>query len=123
MGVPPAKLHEKPAEANKLARERELKAGFFDPVSSPFRRLGHLRAAGGRHLSGKANFTAQNPSDRRPIGSMKIFDRAGSFQLVLLHRFKTLLLYRDWRLTIYICTPFEPRHSNLKPGIPGRRKK
>jgi hypothetical protein len=32
MGVPPAKLHEKPAEANKSGTEGEQKAGFFDPV-------------------------------------------------------------------------------------------
>jgi hypothetical protein len=29
MGVPPAKLHEKPAEANKSGTEGEQKAGFF----------------------------------------------------------------------------------------------
>jgi len=33
MGVPPAKLHEKPAEANKSGTEGEQKAGFFDPVN------------------------------------------------------------------------------------------
>jgi hypothetical protein len=33
MGVPPAKLHEKPAEANKSGTEGEQKAGFFDPVA------------------------------------------------------------------------------------------
>jgi hypothetical protein len=32
MGVPPAKLHEKPAEANKSGTRGEQKAGFFDPV-------------------------------------------------------------------------------------------
>jgi hypothetical protein len=32
MGVPPAKLHEKPAEANKSGTQGEQKAGFFDPV-------------------------------------------------------------------------------------------
>jgi hypothetical protein len=36
MGVPPAKLHEKPAEANKSGTESEQKAGFFDPVTEPF---------------------------------------------------------------------------------------
>jgi hypothetical protein len=33
MGVPPTKLHEKPAEANKSGTEGEQKAGFFDPVT------------------------------------------------------------------------------------------
>src|ERR1017187_9337594 len=32
MGVPPAKLHEKPAEANKSGTQGDPKAGFFDPV-------------------------------------------------------------------------------------------
>jgi hypothetical protein len=32
IGVPPAKLHEKPAKANKLGTEGEQKAGFFAPV-------------------------------------------------------------------------------------------
>src|ERR1019366_7044659 len=32
MGIPPAKLHEKPAEANKSGTQGEQKAGFFDPV-------------------------------------------------------------------------------------------
>jgi len=34
MGVPPSKLHEKPAEANKSGTEGEQKAGFFDPVAA-----------------------------------------------------------------------------------------
>jgi hypothetical protein len=33
MGVPPAKLHEKPAEANKSGTDGEQKAGFFAPVN------------------------------------------------------------------------------------------
>jgi hypothetical protein len=33
MGVPPAKLHEKPAEANKSGTGSEQMAGFFDPVA------------------------------------------------------------------------------------------
>jgi hypothetical protein len=32
MGVPPAKLHEKPAKANKWGTRSEHAAGFFDPV-------------------------------------------------------------------------------------------
>jgi hypothetical protein len=38
MGVPPAKLHEKPAEANKSGTQGEQKAGFFDPVMPGYRR-------------------------------------------------------------------------------------
>jgi hypothetical protein len=41
MGVPPAKLHEKPAEANKSGTDGEQKAGFFDPVN--FRLARHDR--------------------------------------------------------------------------------
>jgi hypothetical protein len=33
MGVPPAKLHEKPAKANKWGTRSEHAAGFFDPVA------------------------------------------------------------------------------------------
>jgi hypothetical protein len=33
MGVPPAKLHEKPAEANKSGTDGEQQAGFFDRVN------------------------------------------------------------------------------------------
>jgi hypothetical protein len=36
MGVPPSKLHEKPAEANKSGTDGEQKAGFFDPVTQPW---------------------------------------------------------------------------------------
>jgi hypothetical protein len=36
MGVPPAKLHEKPAEANKSGTGSEQMAGFFDPVARVF---------------------------------------------------------------------------------------
>jgi hypothetical protein len=34
MGVPPAKLHENPAEANKSGTQGEQKAGFVDPVQT-----------------------------------------------------------------------------------------
>jgi hypothetical protein len=37
MGVPPAKLHEKSAEANKSETRGEQKAGFFDPVGMGLR--------------------------------------------------------------------------------------
>src|SRR5580692_3939201 len=33
MGVPPAKLHEKPVKANKWGTRSEHAAGFFDPVA------------------------------------------------------------------------------------------
>jgi hypothetical protein len=36
MGVPPAKLHEKPAKANKWGTRSEHAAGFFDPVAGAF---------------------------------------------------------------------------------------
>jgi hypothetical protein len=37
MGVPPAKLHEKPAKANKWGTRSEHAAGFFDPVARDLR--------------------------------------------------------------------------------------
>jgi hypothetical protein len=37
MGVPPAKLHEKPAKANKWGTRSEHAAGFFDPVAPTLR--------------------------------------------------------------------------------------
>jgi hypothetical protein len=39
MGVPPAKLHEKPAKANKWGTRSEHAAGFFDPVAARRRSL------------------------------------------------------------------------------------
>jgi len=41
MGVPPAKLHEKPGEANKSRTQGEQKAGFFDPVHPSVAALHH----------------------------------------------------------------------------------
>jgi hypothetical protein len=46
MGVPPAKLHEKPAKANKWGTRSEHAAGFFDPVARRQRKL--LYRGGGR---------------------------------------------------------------------------
>jgi hypothetical protein len=54
MGVPPAKLHEKPAEANKRGTKSEHTAGFFDPVAC---RIAMTVGRGSEHRRPRARAT------------------------------------------------------------------
>src|ERR1700693_6622104 len=74
MRVPPAKLHEKPAEANKSGTEGEQKAGFFAPVLPKIRAADHPGYIGGnldevtRHSLGSRQFSALLQSSKYVVG-------------------------------------------------------
>jgi hypothetical protein len=67
MGVPPAKLHEKPAEANKSGTEGEQKAGFFDPVIFAKRELSYFYCSRNTAILPLGPTAQPAPLDTKPI--------------------------------------------------------